>query len=307
MEASDRRGFLRSILREAAKGAQEAAQVIGPPGLGSLLSDRDEDVLAESAPVPVASLPLQPARTPTATLTRDDTLRALAATGLRLTPADDGPSARAWLGGAPELPDEVEWPHWGGALLTLVAQIDLAATPLGLDGQLLLFFDTVRAPSGMQAGAAGSSRALRVAAAPPPPGGQPMRLDGELMLPSVWAPAVQGLGLGVVQQGAYQEVRRLLAQRQGVELEEGTGASTAYHRVLGLPDDVLGAMALTCELTSRGLDGDEWQAAPDAQAAAGRWRLLAQVTRPEQRVFFWIASDDLDAGDFSRVWAIPQG
>jgi uncharacterized protein YwqG len=77
-------------------------------------------------------------------------------------------------------------------------------------------------------------------------------------------------------------------------------------------------MPLACELASRGLDPDTpaTDVPQDAVAASERWRLLLQVTEDRgsgvtlapgvARLFFWIAEDRLERGDFSEVWAIAR-
>jgi hypothetical protein len=258
--------------------------------------------------------------------------------------AGDGDAAGAWLGGVPSLAAGDEWPAWAAGRLSAVAQLDLAdpalegfaaaaadparaaeagaaeaggAWPFPRAGRLLFFFDTDRAPSGLQAAQRGAARVLlepqgTVAAR----GGQPLRLSTELTLPRVWAPAVAALGLDGDEHDAYVRVRRELALRQGVEPEDDGGPSVAYHRLLGHPDETSGTMERVCELTARELD-----AAPPSQldlvsaSDASRWRLLLQLTveeplawrgEPGVRLFFWIAAEDLAAGDLSRVWAIPR-
>jgi uncharacterized protein YwqG len=78
-------------------------------------------------------------------------------------------------------------------------------------------------------------------------------------------------------------------------------------------------MPLACELLSQGLTqpGTPPNANPDAPLAeptANRWRLLFQLSSDDdlgcswgighKRLYFWIAEDDLRAGDFSRVVGI---
>lgn len=331
--ASNRRGFLRALMRDTAKGAGEVAKVVGPPGLRPLINAA---IPSEAPPEPVGSLEgveivdaaplLDPARAAGREVPIDEllewavqvglesrleALRTLAVPAVRLTDGtDDGP---AWLGGEPQLPVDVDWPHWGGGLLDLVLQVDLAqvSTPLGASGHLLLFFDTLRAPSGESPGAEQAARALVVPAeaAERPRGAEPMRPTGELMLPRVWASAVQALELSPEEVQAFRDLRERLAAEQGVELEDDAAMETAHHRLLGLPNEVTGQMPLTCELTSRDLDSHdhEHEQFAEAEAAASRWRLLAQVSgTPAGRLYFWIPSADLEAGDLSTVRVIPR-
>jgi hypothetical protein len=329
-EGSSRRGFLRALMRDAARGATEASKVIGPPGLRPLLqaalpseAPPQREVIDIDDPPPIGA-DLQPAQAATREVDveellrwavelglgpRSHALRELAVPSLRLTPgiADEG----VWLGGEPELPDDVDWPHWGGGLLDLIVQIDLARTELPLEGHLLLFFDTLRAPSGQAPGAEDAARAVIVptADARGPRAGEPMRITRELMLPRAGSGSVQALDLDPQEAGAYGRLRARLAQEQGVELEDGEGKEIAYHRMLGLPNDVSDRMPIVCEMTSRDRQGSEFDplADMDVEPAAARWRLLAQVSGTAAgRLYFWIPREDLEAGDLSTIRVVPD-
>jgi hypothetical protein len=329
-EGHSRRGFLRALMRDTAKGATEVAKVVGPPGLRPLLAAAlpseapPEPEVVDAAP-PAIGAELEQARAAVrgvgveemllwavelGLIDHTPALRRLAVDSVRLTPGafDEG----AWLGGEPELPDDIDWPHWGAGLLDLVVQIDLSALPLDLEqtGHLLLFFDTIRAPSGFSPGAEEAARAVVVplAAAEPPRGGEPMRLTRALMLPRLWAAPVQALGMDVEEGERYRQLRARLAEEQGIELEDGVGRDIAYHRFLGLPNDVTGQMPFACEAVSRDLDVAEVGSADaEIEAAAARWTLLAQISgTPAGRLFFWIPREDLQAGDFSTIRVVPD-
>ncbi len=329
-ETSDRRGFLRGLALRAARGAHEAASVVGPAGLRPLLSGiapAPAEVEDEAAALPEAAEPARPPAAPAlrcATLEellvyaeaegltgRRDAVAALARPSVRLTPAGPDDDVDAWLGGTDVVLDEP--PSWGGGLLTHLAQIDLGAPalaglPLAGAGQLLLFWDTVRAPSGLQPGAEEAARAVVVEVPQfPPDGGEPMRLTAELTLPRVWSAPVQALGLDDDEHEGYVRLRRRLAEVQGVETEDGAGAAVAYHRLFGYPNETTGTMPAACELTDRGLDADAPGLDAEVDAAAGRWQLLAQLSLGASgRVYFWIDADDLAAGDLTRIRVIPR-
>jgi hypothetical protein len=325
-EAHSRRGFLRALMRDTVKGATEVTKVMGPPGLRPLLAaalpSEAPPEIVEATP-PAIGEGLEQARAAIRGIGVEEmllwaieldlepyipALRRLAVPSVRLTPGtfDEG----AWLGGEPELPDDIDWPHWGGGLLDLIAQVDLAETPIGGHGHLLLFFDTLRAPSGLSPGAEEAARAIVVLAAAPtgPNGGEPMRITRALMLPRLWAASVQALGMNVEEGDRYRELRAKLAEEQGIELEDGPGREVAYHRILGLPNDVTGRMPLICELVSRDLEADDHDAVtPEIEAAATRWILLAQISGTAAgRLFFWIPREDLDKGDFSTIRVVPD-
>jgi hypothetical protein len=315
-------------MRDTVKGATEAAKVVGPPGLRPLINAAlpseapPEPEVVDASPPPIGA-GLEEARAAIRGVGVEEmllwakelelepyipALRELAVRSVRLTPGafDEG----AWLGGEPELPDDVDWPHWGGGLLDLIAQIDLAETPMGGEGHLLLFFDTLRAPSGRAPGAEDAARAIVIPteAVLPPSGGEPMRITRALMLPRLWAARVQALGMDVEEGDRYRMLRTRLADEQGIELQEGMGRGIAYHRVLGLPDDTTGRMPVTCELVSRDLDATDREAlTPEIEAAADRWTLLAQISGTTAgRLFFWIPREDLARGDYTAIRVIPD-
>jgi hypothetical protein len=331
--ASSRRGFLRALVRESARTAQEAANVLGPPKRPAPKPTAGPPPQARRGPV------LERARAASRTVTleellelatetglgdRHDELRGLARHSIRLTsPTLDDHPAGAWLyEPSADLLDESAWPIWGGERLTLVAQLDLGDPalrdvdlPLPGDGRLLFLYAAIQAPSGEDPAHAGSGRVLHV---PAPFGPAPTaRLSVEMTLPRVWAAPVQRLGLDAIEHDGYLKLRRRIATLQDVELDDGLGATVAYHRALGYPNETGGLMPLTCELTSAGHDATELDdVAEDLGERARRWRLLLQVTVDEEgpwnfggsggRVYFWIDEDDLRAQDFTRVRAIAQ-
>jgi hypothetical protein len=333
--ASSRRGFLRSLVRESAKGATEASRLLNVPGLP--LPPRHPP---PPQPVRRPDPDLDRAKAATGTVTLDelrdlagehgledhlDEIAALARHSVRLTtPTLQDDPVGAWLFEPTEgLLDESVWPLWEGERLTLVAQLDLTDPalrdvdlPLPVDGRLLVLWAAVQAPSGQLAAHAGAARVLHV----PSPDGRPApatRLSVELTLPRVWAAPVQALGLDPIEHDGYLRLRRLVATMQDVEFDDGFGRPVAYHRVLGYPNETGGLMPLTCELTASGRDATDLDTADDdVGARAGRWRLLAQLTAGAEgpwnlggepgRLYVWITDDDLRAGDFSRVRAIAQ-
>ncbi len=333
--ASSRRGFLRSLMRESAKGATEAGRLLNVPGLP--LPPRHEP---PTSPVPERRAPLLDRAKPASTAVAIDALleladqhglsdhrdeiAALARHSVRLTTPTllDDPVGD-WLAEPSDwLLEDADRPVWDGERLTLVAQLDLTDPvlhdvdlPLPLTGRLLFLWATAQAPSGQLERHAGAGRVLHIPAhgalAPA------ARVSVELTLPRVWAAAVQELRLDPVEHDGYLKLRRRLATLQDVELDDGFGLPVAYHRVLGYPNETGGLMPLTCELTSRGRDATDLDAADDdVGVRARRWRLLLQLTADEGaswslggesgRLYMWIAEEDLRAGDFSRVHAIAQ-
>lgn len=350
MTTSNRRGFLRHLAGELARGAREVAPVLSPVPL---------DVLDPTPRTPEPS-PEPAERRPPPTVAagaavrcvserellaladehglgrRLDAVRTLARRSVRIAPAPGGDARTSQLGGVPELPPNVEWPTWNGDPLPFVARIDLAAAAAGDDdaqpalpehGSLLVFYATHGVPSGLSLAHAGAVAVRWSAAAPQasdPSGGTPATLSAERTLPRVWSAPVQTLGLDPDEQQGWQQLRRRLAELQGAELADEAdtdGATLALHRLLGYPDERRGTMPAICEAAARGIDLAEQPphghpAVGELEAAAGRWRLLLQLSADDavglswrerrERLYLWIPADDLRARDFSRVWAIPQ-
>ena len=237
---------------------------------------------------------------------RLDAVQALALTSVRLTLGRARPHGSR-LGEAPAGPDEA----------FCLAHIDLAelAGVLGRDSPFMGATLSCFAPVDGD---------CRVVVDAPPPGAQRWRsidLTVELELPRVWSAPVQALALDGAEHEAWQRLREQLAERQGVDLHDGTLELQAVHRLLGYPDDRQGDMPLACELLARGhVLGDDpplaHARAAEAEPRVGRWRLLLQLTIDDDlgwawgegrdRLYLWIDERDLANGDFARVRAIAR-
>lgn len=339
---SNRRGFLRSLVGEVVRGAQEIAPALSLP----------DDLLL---PVPeVPDVPQQPAgrRTIRAAsvkhrltlgellalaeqlglAARLDGVRALARRSFRLTLGDADEDGS--LGAAPTLPSGTPWPDWNGDSLPLLAQIDLAelgedaaSGPLPAQGLLSIFCASGGALASTSPERAEATRVLwsdgdhggvsRLAQ-------RAAAVSSELTLPRVWAAPVRALQLTADEQTAWQQLRTRLAELQDVALADAVDTTDeigALHRLLGYPDERHGDMPLQCELVAHGIDLEGAAAyahprASELEPAAGRWRLLLQLTADDElgwswgegrdRLYLWIDEQDLAARDFSRVWAIAQ-
>ncbi len=351
---SDRRGFLRHLAGELARGAKDVAPALSPLPLGGVLelpslSGAIAAEPAESAARP-RTVPAAPAArcatteevlalaTEVGLERRLDAVRALAGQSLRIVPAPAGSAGASQLGGMPPLPPDVPWPDWNGDPLPFLARIDLAAIPAAADepdlprrGSLFVFYAAHGVPSGLCLGHAGAVAVRYSEAEPVPPrrlpkaarrpGGHATTLSAERSLPRAWSAQVDPLELEPEEQSAWQELRRRLAELQGVALFDESDEQAALHRLLGYPDERRGDMPAACEAAARGIDLAEQspyahEAARELEAAAGRWRLLLQLSADDdvgwswrerrERLYLWIDADDLRARDFSRVWAIPQ-
>jgi hypothetical protein len=324
---SSRRGFLRSLVRESARTAQEAGKLLGPPRPSPPPASARPEVALERARAAARTVTVEELLELGAELGLDerlDDLRDLARPSVRLTsPTLDDHPAGDWLfEPSADLLEEEDRPLWQGERLTLVAQVDLddpalrdVDLALPRDGRLVFLYAALQAPSGELASHAGAGRVLHV---PAPFGPAPTaRLSVELTLPRVWSARVQRLKLDPIEHDGYLKLRRRLATLQDVELDDGFGEPIAYHRLLGYPNETTGLMPTTCELASGGTDATSLDAADEhVGSRAARWRLLLQLSLDPSspwtlggsggRLYFWIAEEALRAGDFSRVWAIAQ-
>jgi uncharacterized protein YwqG len=327
---SDRRGFLKDVLREV-MGAAE--------GLSAALESLDEPAPWRPPP-PRAALPavsfvdndgLEERVRATRLEHRLTDIRTLARAGARLTPVVDSES-RSRLGGSPDLPAGFAWPTWNGRELAFLGQFDLAElTAVGVRdvlpeaGLLLVFADLTMRPSGLSPVHAGSCSVVLA------PSGCELTEDGrrhpalrevrvrltrELQLPSAWSFLAEPLALSPDEIDAWEEVRTTLAEAQGVELEDSDFGQVALHRLLGYQDEVGRELEIDCQLASSGLDAADvevyFEARGEHEAEARRWRLLLQVTADAtlrlgdgvERLFVCIREDDLRARRLDRAWAL---
>lgn len=204
---------------------------------------------------------------------------ALVSRSVRMTePGPDAAAPGAWvdLAAAATLTDE---PSAGAAGPTvMLAQFDLstpalADTMLAESGWMVLFAERV----------ADDALAAQVTILDQPaglsPAMRPAELTPHLTLPRVWHQAVQALELSGDEHDAFVRVRDQLATRQGIDPEQGGGASRPYHRLFGYPDETTGAMPGACS----------------DSAGPGDWRLLLQLsTRSGHRVYVWAADGQLE-------------
>jgi hypothetical protein len=141
--------------------------------------------------------------------------------------------------------------------------------------------------------------------------------SSELVLPRVWADAVQRFEFDADARSGWDDLRRRLATAQGIDPWDGPGAPQPVPRLFGYAEERNGDMPLACELLARGADVDTScpQAHPlaaECEPAAMRWRLLLHLgtgwRRPgsRERLFVWIDEADLAAGDLSRIQAIQR-
>ena len=344
-EASDRRNFLKLLVNKAAVNAREANVALGPLsplnrqpfGLASLRPDPSSEPEAPETPDPRSSVPAT-AVARTADIEelmaladelglggRSDVIRSLAVESVRLTHVDrdDSSGCHSRFGGRPDLPLSAKWPTWRGERLPFVMQLDLAEpvllehTDMPNSGLLLVFAERTGEATGLHPSHVRSVRTVLVD--PPAPqeadrrqSGLPIQLSTELSLPREWSADVQSLNLDEDELSAWGVLRTRLAQRQGVQLTDaGSDPPPALHRLFGFADETTGAMPLACELMAAGHDVSDGYPAmhPEAAAsetAAGRWRLLLQLSADPDlgwswgaeacRLYIWVDRDDLVRG-----------
>lgn len=342
MEAGrDRAGFFREVLRAAAEVVQE---------FGAAVRSAEQPALGENPEPWFDQRPVQAKRALRAA-SLDDLSRLCCEVGLRAHVTDvltlarrslrltlsEKPRAElggSRLGGAPDLPPRFRWPTWQDEELVFVGQIrleDVAAVdpegPLPPRGLLLLFYDTVRQPSGLEPADRGSCRVVLYEGDPtslePAPERDwfiewPLELSLELTLPSSSSSVVERLTLDSPEYAAWEELRQRLARLQGVELEELVSERFALHRLLGYPEELQNRMELDCQLASRGIDmnhGVDGQA-EELEPAASEWRLLLQLSTDDEvglywgdglgRLYVWIREHDLLERETTKAWAILQ-
>ena len=301
MTATNRRGFLRALGLNAARGAQEVAATAAPlvRATSPLATLLDAHPSAAAADGDATRGPERPdAAVPSWCLSVDELrdlvlaedlghrageVAALTRRSLRLVPVRNPAHACAWL----NLDESVALADGPvvrvpGESSLLLAQISLAApallgTELAGTGWISILVDaeTVEVSDWMSS----PPRRGRIVMCDAPLGREnlrPMVFAAQLVLPRVWSEPVQALDLSSDEHDAYVRLRDRLAVRQGVEIEHGGGAEVAYHRVLGYPDETTGTMPADCAL----VDGD------------GPWRLLLQVSAgPTKRIYVWVRSE----------------
>lgn len=344
-KASDRRRFFTELLRSSAQVASQASSALRAGGELVQASEPDfwlGNRVARAEPVR-QQISLQEFLALCEDVGLSDNRAAAAQelirASLRLTRGGPGAAApgASRLGGAPDLPPGFEWPRWRGRELAFLGQLDLAAAGcfpeagLPAGGLLLVFYDAAGKPSGLEPSHAGSCRVVVAAEGQPlePAPGEraafhlcPLVLSRELTLPPAHSFQLDPLDLDAAELAAWGDLRVRLAEHQGVVVEEQFAGPLALHRLLGHAEPVYGReMELDCQLAANGLDLSEGEGYADPkrdelEPGAAEWRLLLQLSsdpelgwdwsEPFGRLYVWIRSDDLLAGEFDRVWAIRQ-
>lgn len=254
---------------------------------------------------------------------------------------DDSPIGGSRIGGLPDLPPEVEWPHIEGWPLSFLAQIRLAdlrglpgAEDLPVSGLLAFFYDADGSTNVDEQGKwcwpvrhRGGPRVIHFAGDPttfvrtkPPEAGTRvfpaypvLRHEVERMMPPLESPFYEVLDDEPHEQPWYDRFGRVAATSED-------DRERPIHRLLGYTSELQGDPYLAAQLYSTGQDfGDAWDRSGarerGLQHEATRWRLLLQVdSTPGDLLnqdggyfYFLIHEDDLSAQRFDQVWGISQG
>jgi hypothetical protein len=266
-------------------------------------------------------------------------LAALATPGLRLVYVDaEAAVGASKLGGLPDLPEDVAWPHakWPGhedeamTFFGQVALIDLDASvwPGPRQGLLSFFCHQDRNHWGVDTG--GSARVLVVpAGAKLSRRARPVGLGEEFVLgeapvtarPELTMPAI-GVDVADVLvpfefgwgHRRYSQEEAYCAMHDRLCEAHGGLPRRPDHRILGWPRHVQGDAMPGVVLMHFDDNGIRY-ASGDLEAHAPDWRLLLQIESDRRlgasfgdggTLFFGVPAEDLKVGRFDRVQAIAQ-
>jgi uncharacterized protein YwqG len=231
------------------------------------------------------------------------------------------------LGGAPNLPPDIEWPTSpSGSSLAFLAQLDLSAIPpipgmdLPREGALFFFYDSVEQAWGFSPEHAGSWKVAFTAQSlnsiplrPAPEGLEDDSRFAPLSLAASLEHTFPALDPATMEQLEISE-----DEFDGLlDLQEAEGT---IHRIGGYPDEIQGDVALKAQLVSNGIDcgdgeGYEVGEARGLNAGAADWLLLLQLDSEDEagmmwgdlgRLYFMIHKADLASRHFDKVWTILQ-
>lgn len=244
---------------------------------------------------------------------------------LRVSEPCEEPVSR--LGGAPNLPPDIEWPaSSGGSPLAFLAQLDLSAIPsipgmeLPSEGALFFFYDSVEQAWGFSPAHAGcwkvvfTSQKLNSIPLRPAPAG----LDNDSRFAPFSLAASLESTFPALDPATMEELDITEDEFDGLlDLQEAEGT---IHRIGGFPDEIQGDVALKAQLVSNGIDcgdgkGYETGEARGLNAGAADWLLLLQLDSEDEagmmwgdvgRLYFMIHKADLDDRRFDKVWTVLQ-
>jgi uncharacterized protein YwqG len=243
------------------------------------------------------------------------------------------PLGKTKMGGAPDLPLELEWPTWHGEPLSFIAQVNLAELPhsdflnvLPSSGTLYFFYAAKQGTSGGDPKDKGSWRVLFEDVSDLYRRQLPESLSEEcqylscsveilhsITIPNGYPPPIKNVTLSDDEDTHYID----FSMAVGKALR---GPDVGKHRILGHPDRIQGDMQVECQLLSNGLNFEDGIDLDDPKvvaltADAERWELLLQVDTDYEAgmqwcgtgtLYFWIPRDELDRRNFEATWMLMQ-
>ena len=247
------------------------------------------------------------------------------------------------IGGVPDLPPEVDWPHWHGQPLSFLAQFDLTTLSgfpccqaLPESGHLWFFYNAEQSTWGFDPNDRGSWRviysetnraALKRRDSPELPKHArylpcTLTFHDFVSIPGPETLSVAPLQLTLDELEQLDEIEQDLHQM----IESGSERQfEPHHQLLGHPKEIQGEMQLECQLAANGIycgdaSGYQHQRLDALQPGALDWRLLFQLDTDDDlgsgkpgmmwgdcgRLFFWIRNQDLAGRRFDDSWMILQ-
>jgi uncharacterized protein YwqG len=243
------------------------------------------------------------------------------------------------FGGHPDLPNDQPWPTYNGRTIRFLAQINLGEMPaaevdnwpLPTSGLLSFWYDTCGGAWGFDPKDAGSFQVLSF---PDAPAGLSRRPYPEFVLGKApeypmddWGPfdacTVGAEAVITVQTDILlsKDDPRHIADGF-TAFEEEINGQAPLHRLLGNPVRIQGEMDWECQLASNGfycgsaIPESEREVADEVAQGARDWCLLLQIDTDDAgpdwmwgdagMLYYWIRTQELARGDFSRVWGILQ-
>ncbi len=242
-------------------------------------------------------------------------LKRLARPSLWLLPGDGFGFSK--LGGAPELPDGLDWPLGASGRRDFMAQIDLAelqaSAPLAWlpsTGRIYALYDpqSFGMPDAVRIfyTDAGAPTAARIEGRERPE--RRVAFAAFTSIPSSdWIQSDEVLDMDSEEFAAEAEA-----------LTDGPSEAVVRHRIGGYPDEIQnGCLRWECEYLARGLPGLDYKSpVPEAiDRASKSWRLLLQIDSDEAlkwsfgdggMLYVFIREADARKGDFSKTVTLTQ-
>lgn len=239
-------------------------------------------------------------------------------------PCKDIPIGASRMGGEPDLPSDIEWPHNNGKPLTFLAQLDLQELMLPIIDQklepewLVFFYDVEEQPWGFDPKHSDGWRIINFAA----PVSSLSRITAPKNLseysfqpfllsykkkPSIpsWESAQEMFEMNDKETDAYLKIYQELYDED------------SHHQFLGYPNEIQGPMMLQCHLAANGIYcGDStYRKHPQYNEVMEKqceWRLLLQLDSDETIGWMWGDCGRLyfcgcvEQGKAKEFWAILQ-